>query len=130
MDSDQARQQLDTLDHLRRRVQRRVDRPALLLFALGFFLSLALKQFGERTETLSIVVLPLLIAVWHARQNNVASRRTSLGRLALTIAAITAWQITFITFGEWNPFGWAYVWPVAGLLAALPLVLFAWSRRA
>lgn len=129
IDSEQARQQLDTLNHLRRRVHKRIDSPTLLIFALGLFLTLALHQSGKSpgSNALSIMVFPVLIPLLLMRQP--AKSRLSLGDGILAVFLLLFLLLLFISFGYWNPFGWAFVWPVAGLLAALPLVIAAWSQR-
>ncbi|GGO30235.1 hypothetical protein [Deinococcus humi] len=128
IDSEQARQQLDTLEHLRRRVHQRVDTPALLLFALGLFLTLALKQFGDHSvvDTLSLLALPAVTGIWLIRQP--ARPRLSFSD-SFAVIALILWLWLFISLAYWNPFSWVLVWPIAGSFAALPLVVLAWSRR-
>ncbi|WP_019586531.1 hypothetical protein [Deinococcus apachensis] len=126
MDFEHARQQLDTLAHLRRRVHRRLNRPALLLFALGVFLALALKHFGERTEFLSVAIL---LGTYQSGNQGAAPRRMPWGSTLLLLIALLLWVLLCITFGNWNPFDWTYVWPLAGLCAAAPIMLMAWAQR-
>lgn len=129
MNPEQARQQLDALRHMRRRMHEGVDSPTLLLFALGLFLTLALKQFGDSSviNTLRIMVLPLLIPMLLMRYH--AKSRLSLRGGMLILFPILFLLLLLISFGYWNPFGWAFIWPIAGLFAALPLVVVAWNRR-
>lgn len=128
MNPDHARQQLDTLDHLQRRVHQRVDRPFLLTFALGLFLFFALKQFGERTETLSHVVLPVSVALSLTLNKATPLNNRSLGRTLPYVIFVVMWILLFLMLGNWNPLNWSLIWPFCGLIAALP-PLFA-ARKA
>lgn len=131
MDSEHAREQLGTLKRLRRRIRHRLDRPVLLIFALGVFLCLALKQFGERTEWLSVTILPILYDVYQSRIQATASRHMSRAKRLLTVVSLLLWIMVFISLGYLlGTFGWTFAWPLVGLLAALPLVFLAWQRRA